>query len=139
MNIFVKFKAYLRFKEAMRQADEKLVKTGQRHYVLYGKFCDLVVTDRVNFRRLRMKHYITNRRAKMADVAEECLYHTPYASGNGAMDAEKLVRRWEEYYIWYEVERAHRAIHKKEQRRKRRELRKKRRLERKEAAKNGNK
>lgn len=138
MNIFIKFKAYLRFKEAMRQADEKLATTGQRHYVLYGKYCDLVVTDRVNFRRLRMKHYITNKKAKMVDVANECLYHTPYANGNGAMDDEKLARRWDEYYEWYEVERWRKAMHKKEQRRKRRQLRKKRRETRKEA-RNGEK
>lgn len=138
MNIFVKFKAYLRFKEAMRQADEKLVTTGRRHYVLYGKFCDLVVTDRVNFRRLRMKHYITNTSAKMADVAKECLYHTSYANGNGAMDEDKLAMRWDEYYAWYEVERWRKAMHNKEQRRKRRQLRKKRRDARREA-RNGEK
>lgn len=138
MNIFIKFKAYLRFKEAMRQADEKLETTGQRHYVLKGKYCDLVVTDRINFRRLRMKHYITNKNAKMVDVAKECLYHTPYASGNGAMDAEKLAQRWVEYYAWYEVARWRKAAHNKEQRMKRCQLRKKRREARKEA-RNGEK
>ena len=122
----------------MRQADKKLETTGQRHYVLKGKYCDLVVTDRINFRRLRMKHYITNKNAKMVDVAKECLYHTPYASGNGAMDAEKLAQRWVEYYAWYEVARWRKAAHNKEQRRKRRQLRKKRREARKEA-RNGEK
>lgn len=126
MNIFTRLKAYLHFKEAIRQADERLLTSGQRHYVLPGKFCDLVVTDRQNFRGLRMKHYITNRRAKMIDVVKECFYHTSYADGHGAMDAERLAIRWDQYYLWYEKGRNEKTAFKREQRRKRRELRKKR-------------
>ena len=132
MNIFTRLKAYLRFKEAMRQADAQLVKTGQRHYVLPGKFCDLFICDRHNFRGLRLKHYITNSHAKMAEVVRECFYHTPYKSGTGAMEMEDLEKRWERYYVWYERERRRKAAHKVEQRKKRHELRRKLRQARKE-------
>lgn len=132
MNIFIKFKAYLRFKEAIRQAEEKLKSTGQRHYVLRGRFCELVVTDRKNYRGMRMKHYISDAEAKIADVVERCLYHTSYRDGVGAMSVEELDKRMNKYYDWYESARREKRIYKRQQRKKRREMRKKIRQKRKE-------
>lgn len=87
------FSDYLRYRKAVQMADDAHAKDGDRYYVMpsnqkkqKGK-PTLIVMDRKNFRKLRQKGYI-DRRANMRDVVNECFYCTPYANGNGYLDAK---------------------------------------------------
>lgn len=102
MNGFRKFYAYLQYREAAKKANAAHAQTKNRYYVMpnaAGKV-KLIVTDRTNFRQLRMKHYISSE-IKLEDVMKVCFYHTPDRMENGGMTdserASKLVR----YFDWY--------------------------------------
>ncbi len=89
-NVFKKFIDYLRYREAVKKADEAHAKTGERYYVMpssnkkSGKPA-LIVMDRYNFRKLKQKGYI-NREARTRDLVAECFYCTPYKNGDGYLD-----------------------------------------------------
>lgn len=96
MNIFKKFKAYLRFREAIRQADKAYVNTNQRHYVLPTPDGMLIIMNRKNFRELKRKGYI-DRRAYVLGLEKGCLYCTPYGNGTRGMNDETREERFKRY------------------------------------------
>lgn len=107
MNIFRKFKASLRLREAIKMADKAHRETGHRYYVMPqhgsgGK--KLVVIDRYNFRRLKMKHYI-HREARVFDLVRECFYCTGYRDGNQYLAPEDRKKKVVQYFAWVEADR----------------------------------
>lgn len=96
MNIFKKLKAYLRFREAIRQADKAYVNTNQRHYVLPTPDGMLIIMNRKNFRELKRKGYI-DRRAYVLGLEKGCLYCTPYGNGTRGMNNETREERFKRY------------------------------------------
>lgn len=96
MNIFKKFKAFLRFREAMRQADKAFLQTNQRHYVLPTPEGMLIIMNRKNFRELKRKGYI-NRKAYVLGLEKGCLYCTPYGNGTRGMSKETSKERFKRY------------------------------------------
>ena len=101
MNVFKKMKAYLRYREAVRKANEAHERTGERYYVMpaSGTKKALLVMDRFNFRRLKHKGYITNK-AFVADLERECFYATPYRNGTAEMPASVIELKKQQYYSW---------------------------------------
>ncbi len=103
MNPFRKFKAYLRYREAVRKANEAYEKTGKRFYVVpaSGKRKTLLIMDRENFRKLKQKRFIT-RNAYISDLENKCFYATPYRNGSGELPKWKIAVKKMLYYKWYE-------------------------------------
>lgn len=106
MNIFRKFFAYLRLREAIRMADEALKTNGQRYYVMphHGSGGKLIIMDRKNFRILKAKKYISSE-ARVSNLEGECFYCTPYRNGNGVLPKEDLHLKAQQYYLWVEHDR----------------------------------
>ena len=96
MNIFKKFRAFLRFREAVKMADEAHKKNHQKYYVLPQKDGKLVVMDRKNFRGLRRKGYIS-REATIPALSTHCVYHTGDARGLGGVLPEYLREKFNDY------------------------------------------
>lgn len=96
MNIFKRFKAFLRFREAMRQADKAYAQTNQRHYVLPSPDGMLIIMNRKNFRELKRKGYI-DRRAYVLGLEKGCLYCTPYGNGTRGMSNQTCEERYQRY------------------------------------------
>lgn len=100
--IIHQFIDYLRYRKAVQQADEAHAETGNRYYVMpmHGtKKPKLVIMDRKNFRRLRMKHYI-GQNASVRDLVNECFYCTPYKNGEGHLDARGRHLKLQLYYSY---------------------------------------
>ena len=107
MNIFQRFKASLRLREAIRMADKAHLSTGNRFYVLprngsNGK--ELIVMDRKNFRKLKLKHYI-NGEVRVFDLVRECFYCTPYANGNQFLSEADRKKKVRQYFAWVDADR----------------------------------
>lgn len=96
MNIFKKFRAFLRFREAVKLADQAHAKNHHRFYVLPTQDGKLVVTDRKNFRGLRRKGYIS-RDAKVPELSTHSIYHTGDARGLGGVLPEYLREKFNDY------------------------------------------
>lgn len=109
MNVFKKFKAYLRYREAVKKADEAHEKTGERYYVMpsSGKKT-LLIMDRYNFRKLKHKGYINNK-AFVADLERECFYATPYRNGSAEFTTLVIEFKKRQYYAWYDGKIQHKA------------------------------
>lgn len=103
MNVFKKLKAYLRYREAVRKANEAHERTGERYYVMSasGTKKALLVMDRFNFRRLKHKGYI-NKKAFVADLERECFYATPYRNGSAEFSTLVIEFKKRQYYAWYD-------------------------------------
>ncbi len=99
MNIFKRFFAYLRLREAVRKADEAFRLTGRRHYVLPGQGRTLIVMDRKNFRILRRKGYIP-KEAAIIDATLESFYFTPHADGSGRLSPSARPPNVQQYFSW---------------------------------------
>lgn len=112
MNPFRKIKAYLRYREAVRKADEAHERTGARYYVMpaSGTKKVLLIMDRSNFRKLRHTGYITNK-AFVADLNRECFYATPYRNGSIKMSASVIKLKRQQYYAWYNGKAQRKAKH----------------------------
>ncbi|MCM1356414.1 MAG: hypothetical protein NC212_08425 [Staphylococcus sp.] len=108
MNIFKRFYAFLRLREAVRKADNAHAKTGERYYVVPAGSADknLLIMDRRNFRKLKQKRYITGR-PLIRDLVAECFYCTPYANGSGTLHREALILKRRQYLSWYESQSKH--------------------------------
>lgn len=107
MNIFSKFLASLRLREAIKMADNAHRRTGHRFYVMpqhgsRGK--KLVVLDRRNFRRLKMKHYI-GRDARVFDLVRECFYCTGYKDGSQFLSPSDRKKKVIQYFDWITADR----------------------------------
>lgn len=112
MNIFLKFKAYLRLREAVIKADVAHSKDGDRYYVVPSTDGTLIVMDRKNFKILRRKGYI-NRNVYVKDLVRESFYFTPYQGGNGYITKEFRRMKMKEYYSWCEAMRKLKKANKK--------------------------
>lgn len=84
MNVFKKLRAYLRYREAVRKAEEAHEKNGERFYVMPGVKNTILIMDRYNFRKLKHKGYISHK-ASVTDLEKECFYATPYKNGSAKM------------------------------------------------------
>lgn len=107
MNILRKFFAFLRLREAVRMADNAHRHTRQRYYVMpqHGsRGRKLVVMDRYNFRRLKMKHYI-HQDARVFDLMRECFYFTPNRSGNQILSPADRRKKVLQYFAWVDADR----------------------------------
>lgn len=88
-------------------ADKAHRQNGQRYYVMpqhYSGGRKLIVMDRYNFRRLKMKHYI-HRDARVFDIVRECFYCTPYRDGNRFLAPEDRRKKVIQYFAWVEADR----------------------------------
>lgn len=101
MNIFKKFRASLRLREAIRQADEAHKETGERYYVMptSGNSGQLIIMDRYNFRKFKQKGYIS-RKASISNMEQECFYCTPYRNGKDGLSVFILKMKRKAYYSW---------------------------------------
>lgn len=107
MNIFRRFKASLRLREAIKMANKAHQQTGQRYYVMpqHGSCGQkLIVMDRQNFRRLKMKHYITHD-ARVFDLVRECFYCTSYTNGDQYLSEADRKKKAQQYFAWVEADR----------------------------------
>lgn len=115
MNVFRKLKASLRLRQAIKMADKAHRLTGHRYYVMpqHGSGGrKLIVMDRYNFRRLKMKHYI-HHEARVLDLVRECFYCTGYRDGNQFLSSEDRKKKVIQYFKW--VDDDHRATKAKNQ------------------------
>ena len=97
MNIFKRFRAVLRIKEAARQADKAHKETGERYYVMpNGNSGKLIIMDRFNFRKLKQKRYMSPK-VFVDDLERECFYCTPYRNGDGALPKEVVKMKCRQY------------------------------------------
>lgn len=106
MNIFQRISATLRLREAIKLADKAYAETGKRHYVMpsYGSGGKkLVVMDRFNFRRLKLKHYV-NHQARISDLVRESFYFTPYRNGDQYLSESDRKKKAEQYFAWADAE-----------------------------------
>ena len=103
MNPFKKLKAYLRFHEAVRKAEEAHARTGARYYVIPASKGILLVTDRKNFRQMKQKGYI-KRGITVANLIAYSFYYTPYRGGSQPIEATYAAEKKKSYYRWYERE-----------------------------------
>lgn len=99
MNIIKKLKAFLRFREAVKRADQAHDLNKRRYYVIPTPDEKLLITDRKNFRELRRKKYIS-REVTLDRLREGSVYHTPDARGIGGVPAEFLQEKFREYVRW---------------------------------------
>lgn len=102
MNVFKKLRAYLRFKEAVKQADEAYQKHNHRFYVLPDHNGNLIIMDRRNFRILRRKKYIS-RLATVPELSFNSVYHTPDAKGEGGIATDDLKMKFREYVTYLRI------------------------------------
>jgi len=112
-----KFKDYLRLREAAKKAEQALLNTGQRHYVLPSNGVNLIVVDRKDFRRLKQKHYISQK-ATVNDMIAESFYFTSYANGIGLLSPDYRKHKQNNYYAYCRAIRKKEAYRKKEARKK---------------------
>lgn len=102
MNKIRKLIAYLRYREAVKQADKAHQETGERYYVMPYGDGKLIIVDRKNFRSLKNKHYIDHK-VKVRDLLAECFYFTPYRNGNGYIDDVARKVKLESYYSYIDA------------------------------------
>lgn len=115
-NPIIQFVDYLRYREAVRKADQAHAANGERYYVMPTAnrsrtatdkpVLSLIVMDRANFRKLKQKHYVTHR-ASVRDLVSECFYCTAYRDGNGYLDA---IGRKMKLALYFSYCRSQRAI-----------------------------
>ena len=103
MNFIKKLIYTLRLNEAVRQANKAHQKNGHRYYVMptSGNSGKLVIMDRYNFRKLKLKKYITHK-AFVRDLEVECFYCTSYKNGMGALTKEAERQKRKNYFAWAE-------------------------------------
>lgn len=102
MNIFRKFKAFLMLYEAVQQADSARVQYGRRFYVMPTQDGKLVVMDKYDLRRMKVKHLI-DKNCNVETLLQESFYFTPLASGLGEIDPQDRKNRERAYYRWYDL------------------------------------
>lgn len=103
MNIIRKLKAYLRYKEAVRKAENAHAMTGERYYVLpMNNELKLMIMDRNNFRKLKFKGYMS-RELHITNLEKECFYCTSYRNGKDKLPDDIAVLKRNQYYHWAEA------------------------------------
>jgi hypothetical protein len=108
-NPFKQFIDYLRYRKAVQMADESHAKDGDRYYVMPmaapAGSPKLIIMDRKNFKRLKFKGYIS-KNARVRDLVSECFYCTPYANGDGYLNAEGRKKKLALYFSYCQSTRA---------------------------------
>lgn len=100
MNIFKKIFASLRFREAIEKAENAYRTTGNRHYVIPAPSKKkLLVVDRSNFRTLKRKHYINQKRT-CDELLRDCFYCTPDRGGRQIADTFLKIKE-NQFYDWF--------------------------------------
>jgi len=105
MNKLQSFKAYLLYRQAVIRANAAHRKDGHRYFVLPNIDTKilLIVTDRKNFRGLRLKGYI-DPNMKMEQVFEKCFYYTAQADGKGKNITEEETKvKQIAFQMWYDA------------------------------------
>lgn len=102
MNIFRKFKAFLMLYEAVQQADTARAQYGRRFYVMPTQDGKLVVMDKFDLRRMKVKHLI-DKKCNVENLLHESFYFTPLASGLGEINPQDRKTRERAYYRWYDL------------------------------------
>ena len=101
MNPVKKVKAYLMLREAVIKANAAHAKNGSRYYVVPSTDGKLIVLNRDDLKRLRMKHY-TSHKTTTHDLLSSCFYHTSHANGTGAMSDEVAEARRQAFFEWFD-------------------------------------
>ncbi|MDE5688652.1 MAG: hypothetical protein K2I18_08535 [Paramuribaculum sp.] len=104
MYLLRKLLAALKLREAIKLADNAHARNGHRYFVMPADDGKLIVMDRYNFRRLKLKHYIKSE-VKMRDLINGSFYFTPTASGNGYLSEDDRERKVQNYFKWAELQR----------------------------------
>ncbi|MBD5173847.1 MAG: hypothetical protein HDT08_04330 [Bacteroidales bacterium] len=102
MNIFKRLKAKLRYRAAKQMADKEHLLTGNRYYILpmQGKGKKLLVVNRYNFRKLKLKHYLPEG-LFIRDLEAACYYCTPYADGSKSLNETEIAAKYRRYLNWF--------------------------------------
>ncbi len=102
MNIFKLLKAKLRYRAAKQLADKAHLADGNRYYILpmQGKDKKLIVVNRYNFRKLKLKHYLPER-INIRDLESACFYSTPYANGTKSLLEKEIAAKYRRYLKWF--------------------------------------
>lgn len=98
-NFIQHFRDYLKLREAIIMADEQHAKDGDCYYVIPSLDGKLLIMDRKNFKRLKLKHYIP-KDATIQQLRKECFYHTPYADGSYCLTPFHRKQLAQNYYAW---------------------------------------
>lgn len=102
MNPFRKLKAFLMLYKAIEQAEAARVKHGRRFFVMPTQDGKLVVMDKYDLRRLKVKHYL-DKSCHVEDLLRESFYYTSLGNGLGEIDPQDRQVRAHAYYRWYDL------------------------------------
>lgn len=102
MNPFRKLKAFLILNEAISKAEAAREQYGRRFYVMPQQDGKLVVMDKYDLRRLKVKHYI-DKGTNVADLLRDSFYFTAQGNGLEEMHPQDRKNRTRAYYKWYEL------------------------------------
>jgi hypothetical protein len=102
MNIFRRIKAFTLLYKAIEQADAAREKYGRRFFVMPTQDGKLVVMDKYDLRRLKVKHYI-DKSTNVATLLQEAFYFTALGNGLGELDPQDRKIRARAYYKWYDL------------------------------------
>lgn len=102
MNIFRRIKAFLMLYKAVEQAESARKQYGRRFYVMPTQDGKLMVMDKYDLRRLKVKHYVS-KETNVESLLSESFYFTPLASGLGGLDPQDRKTRERAYYKWYDL------------------------------------
>jgi hypothetical protein len=103
-----------RFHNAIKMADNKFQKTGERQYILLQTDGQFVVMNRQIFRQMKKEGRLPSN-VDILTLERDCLYHTPYANGSGACSKEKLADSLERYLRWCKLDREQKKYIKRQQ------------------------
>ena len=102
MNIFRRIKAFLMLYKAVEQAETARREYGRRFYVMPTQDGKLVVLDKYDLHRLKVKHYIS-KDTNVESLLRDSFYFTPLASGLGEINPQDRKVRERAYYKWYDL------------------------------------
>lgn len=89
---FKRVRCWMRYAEAVSQADAAHISDGDRYYVVpFNHGGRLMVVNRHNFRLLKRKGYISTKKS-MQDVQHGAFYYTANRAGVGMDEATKKER-----------------------------------------------
>jgi hypothetical protein len=110
--MFEKFKRLIdthRFNRAVKKANEAFMRTGERQYILLQTDGELVVMDKKFFKAAKKEGRIP-RDTNIFTLERECLYHTPYNNGTGAITPERIKKKLDLYLRWKKADREHKKL-----------------------------
>ena len=102
MNLFLKFRAALQLREAVKRANNAHAATGERFFVMPTTDGKLLVMDRKNFRRLKFKNYVS-RKVVVNNLLTESFYFTPCRGERLPMSEELRKKKVQQFFEWKEL------------------------------------